>query len=823
MLKPNMKSEIRIIVLIVITFTVVTFLGVLVYNNLTQIVGNVTINNESEVKQLLLKEIFSDLSDAESSIKSYSISKNEIYLDPFYNAVSSIDNKMALLYESSVNDEKQIPIIDSLDILIEKKYFILNQFLEINPQDDIQKSLNEISKKLSQDAFSNRDTSIVSAVDTSINNTVVKHKRSIFDKIFGRNKPDTTQQVHINSSDTIHTTSKTEIKNEILKLKTEQVKSLKVSNEKELALILEDKILMDKLRNLFLRLELLEEIKVKEKNENAEKLAMKTNQYVALFCIIASILLLVTAYMLIVYSKRSREYRRGLKAAKIKAEELAQAKQSFLANMSHEIRTPMNAIVGFSDQLSQSELSENQKSQVQIIQKSSEHLLNLINNILDFSKLESGKLTLTNVSFNFHHAIKNIVTILSQQAEKRHNRLSFSIDENIPEFLEGDEVKLNQVLFNIIGNAIKFTNEGDIFLSAKLIENSKDKVLLELSVSDTGIGIKKEHLGRIFNEFEQSDENISKNYGGTGLGLSITKKIVDFQGGKLKVKSQEGNGTTVTVTISYKITENYSESKTKAAESIADKTIKILAADDEEYNRILLKTIFDNVGVELSLVEDGPDVFEKIKSEDFDVILLDLRMPKMNGFDVAKKLRSQNVEIPIIALSATVEEDEILKCYECGMNKFVSKPFKEEDLFKKINKVTRKSSLKSNSQSQQKDNIKDVVGQNEIDYSLEPLIAISNEDDNFVAEMIDVFIQSTQEGVQKIKIALGSGNMTEIANQAHKMASPCRHMEALTTVATLKRIEESSRNGSNKEELTKLVNTLEEKINKLTKALKAER
>lgn len=804
MLKPNRKSERRIIILIVITFTVVTFLGLLAYNNLTKIIKNVGVNNESETKQLLLKEIFSDLSDAESSVKSYSISKNDIYLKPFYNAVSSIDNKMELLYQYSKNDQEQIPIIDSLNILIEKKYYILNQFLEINPQENIKESLNEISEKLNQEKEHQIKKNISTKNITSSHNK--KQKQTIFNKIFGKNKLNIEKNTKVKPSDTLNKQFQANIKTEILKLKEEQFHAMKMANEKELALILQDKTLMDKLRKQFLKLELLEEYKIKEKNESAKILANKTNQYVALFCIIASLLLLTITYMLVVYTKRSRDYRRGLKVAKIKAEELAQAKQSFLANMSHEIRTPMNAIIGFSDQLSQTNLSANQQSQVKIIQKSCEHLLNLINNILDFSKLESGKLTLINEPFNFYHTIENIIKIVSQQAQKRGNRISFSIDENIPQYLEGDEVKLNQVLFNVIGNAIKFTANGNIFLSAKLVSKTKEKALIELSVSDTGIGIKKENLSKIFNEFEQLEDTISKNYGGTGLGLAITKKIIELQGGQLKLESTPGKGTTINFSIDYKIS-NTPKTNTKTTPTLLPKNIKIIAVDDEEYNAKLLQNIFDNIGIKITTTTNGSDFLKQINTQKFDLILLDLRMPKISGIDLAKTLRKMKIDTPIIALSATVNQDEILNCYENGINEFISKPFKQEELFKKIKQLLQ------NNKTENKPNYK--THSQPIDYSITPLIELSNGDENFVKEMINLFIKSTKEAMQQLHQAYQEKNLTEVANQAHKMASPCRHIEALTTVAIIKQIENICRKKIETNQLEQLIPKLQIKIEQL--------
>ncbi len=290
-----------------------------------------------------------------------------------------------------------------------------------------------------------------------------------------------------------------------------------------------------------------------DKTSLAEARAKDANRMILAFCVAVSLLLLLLGYVIISYTRKANRYSEALKKAKLQAETLAKMKESFMSTMSHEIRTPMNAIYGFSEQLLSSPLNSEQKAQTEIIKKSADHLIHIVNDVLDFSKLGVGKLELTNVGFRVKEIVEDVVSMMKPQAETKKILFHYFIDKSLPEVLIGDSFRLKQVLINIISNAIKFTDEGEVDLfCAPILENTKT-VRLQIIVKDTGIGIRESQIKNIFNEFEQAESTIAKKNGGTGLGLTITKKLISLQGGSIEVNSTEGRGTIVTFSVPYRI------------------------------------------------------------------------------------------------------------------------------------------------------------------------------------------------------------------------------------------------------------------------------
>jgi PAS domain S-box-containing protein len=387
--------------------------------------------------------------------------------------------------------------------------------------------------------------------------------------------------------------------------------------------------------------------------------------------------------------------------AKENAEELADFKDQFLANMSHEIRTPLGIIIGFTKILLHTAITENQKDQLTAIKTSSDTLLVVINNILDLSKIEAGKMTLEKTELKVPDLINTLLSTFKLQLEEREQTLKTNYDKRIPKWLLGDPVRINQILFNLIGNAIKFTPYGGtIGVSVKLLSQDQEKVFIEIIVSDSGIGIPKDEIDKIFNLYTQSTKYSTREYGGSGLGLNIVKQLIDLMKGTILVKSSLGIGSTFTITtplLKTSITETITKtivSNDKKLEQL--KNIKILIVDDMLINQFLAKTIIQNLGFKSDIADDGEIAIALLEKNDYDIILMDLQMPKMNGWDacmhIRNKMQGQKSRTPIIALSADVSKRHIDMCKEVGMDEYVSKPIDETDLLDKIIRlVTRKN------------------------------------------------------------------------------------------------------------------------------------
>jgi PAS domain S-box-containing protein len=382
---------------------------------------------------------------------------------------------------------------------------------------------------------------------------------------------------------------------------------------------------------------------------------------------------------------------RELKMAKAAAESSNVAKTRFLANMSHEIRTPLNAIIGMLGLLREAGDINDQMKLVDNMQISSENLLSIINNILDFSKIESGQFEMNKAAFSLFELVRRVYDANEFRAEEKDIKLKYRVDEKIHPWLLGDPVRLQQILTNLVSNAIKFTTEGMVELRCGLSGETGgiEKILFE--VEDTGIGICPENQKRIFNSFQQEDESITRTYGGTGLGLAISRQLVELMGGKLNVESEKNRGSKFFFTIELEpdlAAKSMAEEKPANRERYSLPGIKILLVEDNKFNQFIAKAILDKWGAVVTLAEHGGHAIEILGQDSFDLILMDIQMPEMDGLTAAGIIRNElMIQTPILALTANVVLGIVERCKAAGMQGYVSKPFKEDELYLKIRKV----------------------------------------------------------------------------------------------------------------------------------------
>lgn len=383
--------------------------------------------------------------------------------------------------------------------------------------------------------------------------------------------------------------------------------------------------------------------------------------------------------------------RKKMEADLIEATEKAQtsvkSKELFLANMSHEIRTPMNVIIGMSELLNDTKLSVVQQKYLNAIHHSSENLLSLINSILDYSKIEAQQLTLENLDINFHSFFENLKLSFLPYAQEKRIDFNVNVASDVCEILLGDRHKINQVFVNLINNAIKFTDEGSVSVNCFVEATTKSHQMLKFEIVDTGIGIAKNNLSTVFQTFKQEDSSIARKYGGTGLGLSICKGIISSMGGSIELKSEKNKGSTFSFLLKFKkkISKQDPSQPIEKTKIKMFNNVKILIAEDNQLNQMLIKAILDKESIQYELAENGEQVLEKLKTTNFDLILMDIQMPIMDGVSATIEIRNNlKSSIPIIALTANASVSDELKYKEVGMNDHLSKPFKREDLFNKI-------------------------------------------------------------------------------------------------------------------------------------------
>ena len=502
-------------------------------------------------------------------------------------------------------------------------------------------------------------------------------------------------------------------------------------------------------------------------------------------------------------------------------EESAKIKEQFLANMSHEIRTPIHGIISLTQFVLNTNINDEQKRYLDLIRKSADTLLVIVNDILDLSKIDSGKMVFEEIPFTLKDTIQTAVAAFIPKTIEKNIQLKADLSPELPTYLAGDPVRLTQIINNLLGNAVKFTDKGFVSISAKLKDKNGQEAIIEFSVQDSGIGIPAHKIDSIFESFTQAGDDITRKYGGTGLGLTITRQLIERQNGTVNVQSIAGIGTTFTFSIPYKICDESRSVASNAKEQTLQlpTDLRILVAEDHDINRFIIEKMFREWGVQTEFAITGVEAVAAATKTIFDVILMDVEMPDMNGYKATEIIREQlpapNNATPIIAMTGHAMTGEKEKCISIGMNDYISKPFKQEELKRKILELTTGKTTTTSVESRETDQPADITTAKETSSTgnapltdLTFLKEISENNEQFFREFIQMFLANTPKSIDDIAAGIEQNDFEKIRMASHKVKPSFNYVGLKEQCAQAAKIEELAKKQEGMPEITMLLNNI---------------
>lgn len=807
------SSGIKAKVLISFALAIITFisLAVLAYSSYNELLTGVHQLSNPNQKLRTINSIALHLSKAEGDIRAFSVSKDKKYHDRYLEEIKEVKTQINALITSGWNDQIDAAKLDSVSFLLDQKMKNLDDLLYLkrnNGTSYTEKALNQIDENVVDSTELTTISQVKSTTSSTIDTLLIynpsentKQIDGFFNKIkrlLSKREPesgniDTVTRV-LQQTRYEYDTNKvvqpdTMILNEVKKILYEVRRQENIQRNREIRnemeLIEANSLIMDQIRGIVKNLE-EQEITYYEKQKNNASSLVKNNLTLIFFIVIIALLGCFLGIILIIGDiSKSAFYKKRLEKAKIHAEKLARAREQFLANVSHEIRNPLNVVMGYTEQLLKEITEKRHKSYASAIYHSSTHLVSVVNDILDVSKINAGALQLHNTSFNIRELIDETFDTFKGRGEQKGLRMTKKLS-GTDEFVIGDPVRLKQILFNLLDNAIKFTDRGSIGIEAHLEHAGGDKIKLDLKVIDTGIGMLPDKKAHIFEDFFQADSSTTKHQQGTGLGLTISKKLVRAMNGTIKVISKPNYGSTFEINMHLPKVKTLHE-----GDKILDKEsprgiikAKVLMIEDDHFNRSLLETI---LGKNIELIHSVSHPYEalkKIAEYRYDLIITDIHMPDMDGVELLRQIRQQgiNKSTPVIAVTADSTKDRRSWLEERGFNGILYKPYNEESIFKKVTEVLNQESVVIDPPPTIK-----ISG---LDFN--SLTVFAGDDHQIITELLEVFHSNALKDVERMNRLFKEANLPDLREHIHKMTSPFSQLGANHIVPIMRSVETRS-------------------------------
>ncbi|WP_276498571.1 ATP-binding protein [Pontibacter litorisediminis] len=863
----------KVVVGFTLALSIVAAAIYLTYASFTKLLDSVEMLSQPNHKLSELQQTLSTIATAESAIRAYTLTTNEKHFKAYLSHLDTIQSQIDTLELFMQDSPRELAQVDSISALLQQKHKSLDQYVALKKQQRehtySSKAMRQIASTAQQKPLSTtirKSTTTTISDRLNLNGTdqpeveevpqqveVKEDKKGFFGKLFSKKEKPTTelpptpkvimpqlqvkQEVEIDTSTAAVSVAPLNqvrrILHNVQREADEQAQKLQVQ---ELALLQQDKQIMDQIRAMMHELERHEQEKAQLNSAEARQVAQETSTIMLIIGLgglgsgIAFILLILRDLT------RSNNYKSRLIKAQKEAVKLARAKEAFVANMSHEMRTPLNVVLGFTQQLRHTPLQPEQAEHLEAIDGAGQHLLHIVNDVLDLSKMEAGKLQINRAPFSLRQLLTQVEHAFALKASSKSIFLSFRVDANIPDNLNADAMRLKQVLFNLVDNAIKFTHEGQVAVDVKLRSRRRSRVALSIAVADTGIGIPQERLKHVFGEFNQADDSILRKYGGTGLGLSISKKLIDIQGGTLHVDSVHNEGTTFTIVLPMQVAQEAVPVPAQPAEAVpvpaAFKGYKALVVDDDAYSRTLCDLILSRWGMQVHLANDGQEALDLVRQHSFDIVLTDIQLPGMSGKTVARNIRKFDKQVPIIALTANILSNDAGFFHNTAITGHVLKPFTEQELHQKIAEALPTEPIAPAAAPVQQQSIARPATdggaapspKEEVKlYDLSEMRLFTGDDHQALAAVLEVLVQDQEQNLGQLQQAASEQDWAAAGNMAHKMLTAFKHLKAQTVTPHLMQLEQVLHTGTQEDAvLQQAVEAVQPQVQQVLQALQRE-